>query len=456
MTKRWNRRNFAKTMAGSAGAFTGYRMSGLRALGQDAEPTAEPINLGEGGTEITIWVQDFGPRIDSYRGAAQRYIEEGHEDITVTVQPIAFDQMLAKQLPAIATGTEADIMMGYTNFYVATDVSQLFLRLDEAMGGLEELEEIFIPKALEALDTPEGSVYYLPQGAGLNGCAITVDKNAWDEAGIDYNAMETWEDLMDAAREMTTFDSSGTMTRAGLSNPGMTWTMYSWVWQLGGSFYNSESGEWLFSSPEGEAALELHYNLYHGDSPVCSFDLVNNVDTQVEDMVQGRLAAHMIGAYAVSNTENLYPEFNADGFPTPPLADAVENVVSPAHHSVVTLSRRLADDETRRNHCLGIARHIYDVDAQLEQLNTYSGSLMQQTLYSDPRVDETEYGEFSKMITEATFPRARYQDGHVANLSPAETEFQRAVRGEISIQEALQNADDYLNNQEQQARERIG
>lgn len=455
MSKHLTRRNFAKTLAGSTGALTAHSLLGRAALGQDAEPTAEPINLGEGGTEITIWVQDFGPRINAYRGAAERYISEGHNDISVTVQPIAFDQMLAKQLPAIATGTEADIMMGYTNFYVATDVSKLFLRLDDVMGGLDSLKEIFIPKALEALDTPEGSVYYLPQGAGLNGCAITVDKKAWTEAGIDYKSLGTWEDLVAAAREMTRFDSSGTMTRAGLSNPGMVWSMYSWVWQLGGSFYDPESGEWSFSTPEGEAALEQHYNLYHGDSPVCSFDLTS-VDTQMEDMVQGRLAAHMMGAYGLANTESLYADFDADGFSTPPLADAVENLISPAHHSVVTLSRRLADDETRRNHCAGIARHIYDVGAQLEQLNTYSGSLMQQNLYSDPRIAETTYGEFSKMITEETFPRARYNKDHVANLAPAETEFQLAVRGEISIPEALENADRYLNEQERQARERMG
>lgn len=458
MTARWTRRALTRSVAGSAGALAAARLGGLAALAQDAQPTTEPINLGDGGTEITIWVQDFGPRIQSYRGAAQRYIAEGHDDIRVTVQPLSSDpgEMMAKILPAIATGTEADIMMGYTNFYVATDVSRLFLRLDEAMGGLEALQELFFPQALGALRTPEGTVYALPQGAGLNGCAITVDRAAWAEAGIEYASIRTWDDLMAAARELTVFDGSGTMTRAGFSNPGMIWSMYSWVWQLGGEFYDEESGRWSFATPEGEAALKVNYDIYNGESPVCSFDLVSSVATQQEDMVQGRLAAHMMGAYSVGNTETLYPDFDADGFPTPPLANAVEDVISPAHNSVVTLSRRLAEDETRRNHCLGIVRHIYDLDAQLEQLNTYSGSLMQQNLYSDPRIGESKYGEFSKMISEATFPRARYQRGRVANLAPAETEFQRAVRGEISIQEALQNADAYLNEQEQLARERVG
>lgn len=454
MTTRWNRRKFVQAAAGTTGALTAYSMTGFRAFGQDAQPTSPPVDLGEGDTEISVWVQDYGPSIENYSTAAQAYIDKGN-NIRVTVQPIPYDEMLPKLLPAIATGNEGDIMMGYTNFYVATDITQLFLRLDEAMP---DIRGMFVPESLEALDMPEGAAYYLPTGAGLNGAAVTLDKAAWDEAGIDYNAISTWEELVEAARELTVFDGSGNMTRAGLSNPSNIWNMQGWVWQLGGSFYDQESGEWSFATPEGEAALELHYNLYHGDSPVSSFDLIA-ADAAgydpAEDMVQGRLAAHMAGAYSVSNAENLYPEFDSEGIPTPPLADAVENVINPAHFGVITLSRRLEDDDTKREHCLGILEEYFNVDDQIARLETYSGSVLDQRVYDDPRISDYRYGEFSKTITEATFSRARFNQDHVANFGPAETEFQRGVRGEISIQEALQNADNYLNEQERQARERI-
>jgi len=458
MRQQWSRRTLLKTAAGAYGASLAFGAGTRSAFAQETPtpaptPTTSPlVNLGQGGTEINVWVQDYGPAIAKYSEAAKSYIAKGN-DIKVVVQPLPFDQMLPKLLPAIATGTEADIMMGYTNFYVGTNVSKLFLRLDEAMGGREKIDAIFVPESLQALDLPEGSVYYMPTIAGLNGAAVTVDKNAWTKAGIDYKAIKTWDDMLAAAREMTTFDSSGKMTRAGLSNAGSIWTIESWIWQLGGSFYDQASGKWSFSSPEGEAALQMNYDLYNGKSPVCSLDLIAN---ETEDMVQGRLAAHMQGAYSISNMEQLYPAFHSDGIPTPPLAKAVKNEINPAHFSVITLSRRLAKDDTKRNHAIGILLEFFNLDSQIAQLDTYAGSVMDKRVYADPRIKDHRYGEISKKISDATFSRARYNKDHVANTDPAQVEFQRAVRGEISVKDALKNADDYLNDQEQQARQRLG
>ena len=162
--------------------------------------------------------------------------------------------------------------------------------------------------------------------------------------GSTTRALPTWEDLVAAAQELTVVED-GKITRAGLNFSGLfgsTDTFKSWIWQMGGNFYDGESGTWTYSSPEGEAALQKMWEIYNGDTPVNSFDIITN-DT--DDLVQGRLACHLNGAYAISNTEALYPEFDADGISTPPLADAVENVIYPAHMGVVTLSRRLADDE---------------------------------------------------------------------------------------------------------------
>jgi hypothetical protein len=87
---------------------------------------------------------------------------------------------------------------------------------------------------------------------------------------------------------------------------------------------------------------------------------------------------------------------------------------------------------------------------------TYSGTLCSKELYADPRIMETKYGPVSKRIAEGTWPRTRYPKDHVANQAPARTELERALRKEISIKEALGNADKYLNDQEKQARERLG
>jgi ABC-type glycerol-3-phosphate transport system substrate-binding protein len=456
MSRTWNRRTFTQASALAMGGLTARHLlpSGALAQAQPTATTSAPVDVGEGGTEITMWVQDHGASIAQYSNAAQRYVEKGN-DVKVTVQPIAFADLLSKVLPSVAAGNEGDIMMGYTNFYVGTDITRLFLRLDEAMGGREKLDAIFLPASLEALDMPDGGVYYMPSGAGLNGAAVTVNPQLFTEAGIDYKSFATWEDLLGAAQQLTVVEGDK-ITRAGLNFSGLFGSpdvLKSWIWQLGGNFYDGESGTWSFASPEGEAALQKMSDVYNGASPVNSFDIITN-DT--DDMVQGRLASHLNGAYAISNTESLYPEFDADGFATPPLAEAVENVVYPAHMGVVTLSRRLADDDTKREHCLGIIDEMFALEYRLAQLDVYSGSMLDQRVYSSPDIANYKYGEISKSISDATFSRARYPKDHVANQDPARDELVRALRQEISITEALENADKYLNDQEKEARERIG
>jgi ABC-type glycerol-3-phosphate transport system substrate-binding protein len=427
----------------------GYRL----ALGQDptAEPTAEPIDVGEGGTEILMWVQDFGPIVDAFRKAAETYVAAGN-DVKVTVQPIAFADLLAKMLPSVAAGNEADIMLGYTDWYVATDISRLFLNLDGLLGTQAELEQSLFPSTLTTLDMPEGSLYYVPYLAGVRSAVTTYNGVMYGEAGIDPAGLGTWEDLVAAGQQLTQFDGD-TMTVSGLSPVSSLLSMVkNWVWQVGGEFYNGETGEWTLATPEGEAAMQRLADLFSGESPTASHDIAT-LDNEFDAWLQSKVATHMNGAWTIGVTP---PELEANGIPTPLLAEHSVEVVYPEHISVVTLSRRLADDDAKLEHCLGITRELIKADSLIDVTNAYTGLLCSQDLYNDPRIEETTFGPVSKRLAEATWSRARFPRDHVANQAPAQTELDRAMRGEITIQEALANADAYLNDQEQQARERLG
>jgi hypothetical protein len=80
---------------------------------------------------------------------------------------------------------------------------------------------------------------------------------------------------------------------------------------------------------------------------------------------------------------------------------------------------------------------------------------MTKAVYTDPRIEQVKYGAVSKRVAETMWPVAQYTQDHVANHAPAVTELERALRKEIPIKEALQNMDAYLQDQEDQARERI-
>ena len=116
----------------------------------------------------------------------------------------------------------------------------------------------------------------------------------------------------------------------------------------------------------------------------------------------------------------------------------------------------MAKDDKKLAHCVGILKELYTADALIDITNQYSGLLCSRALYDDPRIAQTKYGPVSKRLAEAIWPIAKFPRDHVANQAPAATEIDRGLRQQVSLKEALSNADQYLNDQERQARERIG
>jgi hypothetical protein len=80
---------------------------------------------------------------------------------------------------------------------------------------------------------------------------------------------------------------------------------------------------------------------------------------------------------------------------------------------------------------------------------------MTKAVYDDPRIEDVKFGAISKRVATEMWPIAKFPGDHVANQGPAGTELERAMRKEISIKEALANMDAYLQEQEDQARQRI-
>lgn len=452
MPTRLNRRSF---LAAGAALGAGLAVGAGRWAAADdptptPEPTPTPINIGSGQTAITMWVQNFGPVVDSFRSAAATYAQ-ANPGIKITVQAIPYADLQAKVLPAVAAGNEADILMGYTNWFLTTDVSRLWLGLDDYFGGRPAIESLVYPGALVLIDTPNNKTYYLPYLSGLDGVTLTLNQQHYQDAKIDYGGFKTWEDYVGAGKTLTQ-TKDGAITRAGLSTISTACFMIgSMIYQAGGNFFDKDSGKWSFATPEGEAALRRIYDLIWTDKTT-SLKVAPDDGT---GFLEGTISTVAVGAYLAGSANSVSPDRRTDVVPLPPIAGAKADVVSPFNLAVVTLSRRLAKDEPKLRHCVGIVKQMLSPDAMLNIANSYSGVLCSQALYNDPRINQTKYGPMSKRVAEATFSRARYPQGRVANFGPVQTELERALHKEISITEALKNVDDYCNQQEQQARERL-
>ena len=467
-----DRREFLKLAgASSAGLFLARNSSVTRRQTQsqvhhgtttttvNPNTSTAPVVIGHGSTPITMWVQLFGPTVIWFEEAAKA-VSRRNPDVKITVLPLPYASLQSKILPSIAAGTEADIMMAYDDWFYANDVSQLFLDISKYVGGAKRIDSLAFPAALTAVSMPAGSVYYMPDLAGVRGAALTVNAAQFEAKGVNYLKLHTWADVVSAAQELTE-TKHGKIVRAGLSPitgvVGHLNLLQSWVWQLGGEFYNAANGHWKFSTEEGMAAAQELYDLFW-KYKVSSFDLVtgginSNETTQFQ---RGLVSSNLNGMWQVSSIEETVPGFRADAVVTPVLTGAVKKVWDLGEISVITLSKRLSSDGTKLKACVDLLLELSSASTTLGVFNSYSGSTALKSVYKDrSALLKERYGAIVERIGPAVWPIARYAQYHVSDMTTAGTSLTRALQKQISIKEALANIDRYLNEQERLARQRL-
>jgi len=448
-----NRRGFLKLSGLVAGAGM------LAACAAPVAPAAAPAAGGNaaaatpagGKTSILVWYQDWDGANRIMKWVEPEY-KKTHPDVDVQLQPIGFGDLLAKMLPSIASGTEADVMMMYTDWIVGTDVTQVFLDITDAAGGASQLQEKMWPAAFQVVSVPDNKVYYLPWLAGIRGAAHSVNTDQLKEKGIDYTTFKTYEEVIDAGKTLTQTGSDGKITRSGYSIRNSQYQiLWSLIWQMGGKFFDKEKGVWQHSTDEGEAAAQILYDIYWKEQ-TCDFNLF----TEEYNAVSQKLVSIWADGAWTASAQTDVAGIPAQNFATPPLANAKEYVLYPQHIAGWGCSKRLVDSADKLQASVDFALLIVGSGASLQALDFYSGVVPSKEVYNDPNLGSVKYGEMSKRVAEAMWPVARYPQDHVADQTPASQELDRAMRKEIPIKQALANMDSYLQDQENQARERLG
>lgn len=444
------RRQFLKlsAMAGSSALLVACVAPAAAPAAQSGGEAAAPASAGP--VSVVVWYQDWDGA-NRIMNAAKEARTQSNPNVTVDLQPIGYSDLFAKLLPAIAAGTEGDVLMMYTDWVVGTDVSKVFLELTDIAGGAKSLEEAMWPAAFTTLDAPEGRIFYLPWLAGIRGGAMTVNKDQMAEQKIDYLNFKSYEEVIEAGKALTQKNADGKITRSGYSIRSSQYqVLWSLIWQMGGDFFDRETGKWSHSTDIGEQAAQMLYDIYWTHQ-TCDFELFTS---EFEAVSQKLVSIWGDGAWTAS-VQTDSAQIPADNIVTPRLANKVNDVLYPQHIAGWGLSKRLAEDKDKLQPALEFAQYLVSPDSTIQAFEFYSGVCMTKAVYEDPRIEKVKFGPISKRVATGMWPIAKYPGDHVANQGPAGTEFERAMRKEITIKEALANMDAYLQEQEDQARERI-
>src|SRR5688572_9430427 len=207
--------------------------------------------VGQTPTDLSLWV--FVDRHGDFMVKQADLWNQAnpHRPINLTYESIEYQQMHDNLLAAFLAGQGApdlvDIEIGKFSTFVKSEDNVHLLDLTEVVAP-------YLPDLIETRMAPYqaygkqlGIDYHL--GAYL----MYYNKALLDEAGIDPDAIKTWDDYVEAGKQFKEHFPDKSWTAVGGAE---YFTAAGLMQQNGGGLYN-EAGELILDSPENAEALQF-------------------------------------------------------------------------------------------------------------------------------------------------------------------------------------------------------
>lgn len=211
---------------------------------EDSKVAGEDL---EDATELSFWTF-AGTHADFYANAAERWNEENPDKaIKLSVETYPFDQMHNNLLLALQSGSGApdlaDIEIAkYSNFLKGD------IQLEPLNDLIEPELENFVSERLD-IYAKDGTYYGAPTHLGAT--VVYYNQEIMDEAGVDIDSIETWEDYVEAGKEVVEITGKPMTTI-----PTNWYGIWPFVTQKGSDFFD-ENGELTLDSEENIETLEF-------------------------------------------------------------------------------------------------------------------------------------------------------------------------------------------------------
>ena len=223
--KKLSRRQFLRVAGGAAGGVVlaacapappaAVEPSEPEEPEEPAEPTAQPeaeqVTVRWGMYSSPQWTPIFEEMFDEF--------EAKWPNITVEPEWAPFDQWVQKLQTSIASGTLADVAIcDWDEFYDRVKGGTC-LPLDDYITGNDVPKENWYEAVIDQFSL-DGKMYGLP--LGVLSIVTWYHQTALEEAGLPLpNEDTTWAELYDTAQKLTKRDADGNITFWGMSAP--TW-----------------------------------------------------------------------------------------------------------------------------------------------------------------------------------------------------------------------------------------
>jgi arabinosaccharide transport system substrate-binding protein len=230
-------------------------------IGEEAEPgqeessemQANPDDEGE-DVELEFWTF-VDNHADFLIAQAERFNEENDQyNIILNATTIEFAEMHDKLLVALQSGTGAPDLVDIEIGRFAT-----FARGDIALHPLNDVVDPYRDELVQERLAPY-EVGGVPYGIDyhLGAYVMYYNKDIMDEAGVDVDAIETWDDYIEAGKQVVA-NTDAVMATVETAGP---FSIRGPMLQNGGGIYD-ENNELIMDSPENVEAVELVGSMVH-------------------------------------------------------------------------------------------------------------------------------------------------------------------------------------------------
>lgn len=238
---------------------TGVAALAMILAGCSSASTESPESPAAGTTEISVWHYWDGANADQFDAMVDQFNNE-HENVHVVTSNVPNSDFLTKLKTSATSNTLPDVAIG--DLIWVPQIAQ--------MGNLADLSTVVskaviedVNPALREYGNIDGKQLSVPVSA--NNLAYMYNRDVFKEAGLDPdNPPTTWEELLEQGKTIVeTTGKSGydLFTEAGDNGEGLTWNFQVSLWQAGGEFLNDDNSAAAFNTPEGIKATQFWIDL---------------------------------------------------------------------------------------------------------------------------------------------------------------------------------------------------
>lgn len=387
--------------------------------GADSEAgPAEPVT-------VTYWhaYNEEGAESQTLNETVIPKFEEEHPNITIDAVAFPYDDLHQKLITATAGNTLPCLVRSDIIWVPELAELGVLAPLDEQMDDFDSLAGRTYEAAL-ATNQWDGSYYGLP--LDTNTRVLMYNQDALDAAGMDQPPT-TFDELRALADGL---EGSGQFAFADNGTSG--WNLLPWIWSAGGSMTDDEltTASGHLNSDASVAGVQLLVDLHdQGEIP----DLIMGADGGIatsEGLPKGDYATILDGPWMFPIFEGQYPDFDLQTA-TVPAGDGGSISVVGGEDLVMTTSCEDKDEAAE------VARFMLSDFAQTEMAKV--GQMPVLADLGDTLTDiEPYYGIFAEQLQTA---RPRPPHPQYPKIEEVlSTEVQKAFRGDVSVQEALDSA----------------